>query len=152
MTTRRAWLQRVACSQSQFNAVSRTVLLSEMRSDFSGDPALPRATAGGDPSQYGNGFEYNGGSVDAVYSGLMDNVPESVFTTRPFQYPSRTGHHLEGANFLAADGHVKWLRTEKVSAGHNAPTPDTAQVAGNNYDATAEGSGIGTHGLTMNVN
>lgn len=140
---------------SQFNGASRTVLLGEMRVGFSGDPSLPKSTSGGDPSQYGNGLEYNGSSIDVTYSGVMDNVPPSSISNRPSQYPSsseaRSGHHLEGANFLAADGHVKWMRCEKVSAGHDAASATSAQVAGDANGATAEGTGVGTHALTMSV-
>lgn len=140
-----------ANSLSQFNAVAKTVLLSEMRAGFSGNPAIDRNTAGGDPSQYGNGFEYNSGSIDAVYSGVLGNVPEVSVTGRPSQYPSRLGHHLDGANFLAADGHVKWMRTEKVSGGHNAQSSSSPQVPGDASSARAEGTDGGVHGLTMSV-
>ncbi len=142
---------RPANALAMFNGPAKTVLLSEMRTGLAGNPALSRNVSGGDPSQYGNGLQYNGGSIDAVYSGLMDNVPLSVLTSSPYQYPSATGHHLEGANFLAVDGHVKWMRTEKVSAGHNAPNSASPQAAGDQNTATAEGSGVGTHILTMSV-
>ena len=140
---------------SQFNGASRTVLLGEMRIGFPGDPSLPKGTSGGDPSEYGNGLEYNGSSIDVSYSGVMDNVPPSSISNRPSQYPSsaepQSGHHLEGTNFLAADGHVKWMRCEKVSAGHDAASATSPQVAGDQNSATAEGTGVGTHALTMSV-
>ncbi len=142
---------------SQFNGASRTVLLGEMRVGFSGDPSLlyNASVSGTDPSQYGNGLEYNGSSIDVSYSGVMDNVPPSSVSNRPSQYPSPTesptGHHLSGANFLAADGHVKWMHTEKVSAGHDAASATSAQVSGDANGATAEGTGVGTHALTMSV-
>jgi len=136
---------------AQFNAVSRTVLLGEMIVGFPGDPSLPKDTSGGDPSQYGNGYGYNRGSINVIYSGLMDNVPPSVVTPGTGQFPSALGHHLDGANFLAADGHVKWLRTEKVSAGNNAASATDAQAGGDGQSARAEGSGVGTHALTMSV-
>jgi prepilin-type processing-associated H-X9-DG protein len=30
---------------------------------------------------------------------------------------NETGRHLEGSNFLMADGHVKWFRGSQVSSG-----------------------------------
>lgn len=132
---------------SLFKSPSRTVLLSEARAAFLGDPALPRSVTGGDPSEYGNGLEYSAGSVNAVYSGVMDNVPAATVAGRPFQYPSRLGHHLEGVNFLAVDGHVKWFRTEKVSAGFSAATSDTVQDPA----GRAEGTAVGAHVMTMSV-
>jgi hypothetical protein len=53
-----------------------------MRVGFSGDPSLPKGTSGGDPSQYGNGLEYNGSSIDVSYSGIMDNVPPASVSNR----------------------------------------------------------------------
>jgi len=38
----------------------------------------------------------------------------------PFTTP---GRHNDGSNFLACDGHVKWLLGSKVSNGNNAATP-----------------------------
>ncbi|RYF46240.1 MAG: DUF1559 domain-containing protein [Cytophagaceae bacterium] len=142
---------RPANALAMFNGPSKTVLLSEMRVGFAGNPALPREVSGGDPSQYGNGFQYNGGSIDAIYSGIMDNIPLSVLASRAYQYPSATGHHLDGANFLAVDGHVKWVHTDRVSAGHNAPSAESAQVTGDENNATAEGTSGGPHIMTMSV-
>ena len=38
-------------------------------------------------------------------------------------FTGQTGRHLNGSNFLFADGHVKWLMGTSVSAGLDAPTP-----------------------------
>ena len=45
-------------------------------------------------------------------------------TSVPNDYTGPTGIHTDGANFLAADGHVKWLRPSAVSSG-------TTGVSGN---------------------
>ena len=34
-------------------------------------------------------------------------------------YPSKTGVHTDGSNFLLCDGHVKWLHGASVSSGYN---------------------------------
>ena len=46
------------------------------------------------------------------------------------------GRHLDGANFLFWDGHVKWLQAAAVSWGSNAPTSAAAQVT----NSTAAGT------------
>ncbi|HEX9996194.1 MAG TPA: DUF1559 domain-containing protein [Abditibacterium sp.] len=38
------------------------------------------------------------------------------------------GRHLEGSNFLLADGHVKWYNPSNVSTGYIATNPTDAQV------------------------
>jgi len=56
--------------------------------------------------------------------------------------PTTAARHTEGSNFLAADGHVKWLRGTKVSAGINAgsttdaPGVTTNAAAGTGYSGT----------------
>lgn len=35
--------------------------------------------------------------------------------------------HFDGANYLASDGHVKWLRPVQVSGGYNEPNPGDPQ-------------------------
>lgn len=37
--------------------------------------------------------------------------------------PEPMGRHFEGSNVLAGDGHVKWIRPEKISYGYPALTP-----------------------------
>lgn len=71
------------------------------------------------------------------------------------------GRHANGANFLAADGHVKWLDGQQVSAGVTASEPKRPQSPdGCNVfaDATplghcqcAEGTAVGKHTLTFSV-
>lgn len=58
-----------------------------------------------------------GGRISGTYGHLVGQF------TRP-------GRHAEGANFLAADGHVKWLRGDKVSTGNKAAPSNSAQTVG----------------------
>ena len=63
-------------------------------------------------------------------------------------YPDYTGVHLTGANYLFADGHVKWLQGAQVSGGLNnakiagggTGSPTQAPVSG---DSTAKAAGTG---------
>jgi len=63
-----------------------------------------------------------------------------------------TPRHLEGANYLAADGHVKWLKASNVSAGRTAfdSGVNSPQTTGNPASAEGTGySGADKHALTM---
>jgi prepilin-type N-terminal cleavage/methylation domain-containing protein/prepilin-type processing-associated H-X9-DG protein len=57
------------------------------------------------------------------------------------RFYSATGRHLDGSNFLFADGHVKWLKGETVSPGNPAATP-TSAPAGTGGTATAAGTEV----------
>ena len=54
------------------------------------------------------------------------------------------GRHTNGANYLLADGHVKWLQGVKVSTGNPPASPTTPQGGGN-----AEGTQVGLHVVTF---
>lgn len=67
------------------------------------------------------------------------------------------GRHSEGSNFLAADGHVKWLPGKSVSAGGNARRSTDNQastgclVLRDPKAPCAEGTSVGVHRLTFSV-
>lgn len=64
------------------------------------------------------------------------------------------GRHLEGSNFLACDGHVKWLRAEKVSVGLNAFDNGQNLPQTTGTTSSAEGtlySGPDKHAMTMSA-
>ena len=57
------------------------------------------------------------------------------------------GRHTGGSNYLLADGHVKWLKPEKVSAGENSAFgSDAPQVF-----MHAAGTGNGVHAATFSA-
>ena len=68
-------------------------------------------------------------------------------------YASKYARHFDGSNFLAADGHVKWLMPEKVSTGNSALNENDAMDA--NYTgawwSTAAGTGVSTYALTFST-
>ncbi len=66
-------------------------------------------------------------------TGPMGGVVPTNATT----YFAPTGRHTDGSNFLAEDGHVKWLRGSAVSPGRTAPSSTTGQ----NNGVTAAGTG-----------
>ena len=55
--------------------------------------------------------------------------------------------HMEGSNFLAVDGHVKWMRGDKVSTGRAAASESDAQTSGQ-----AAGTGNSAFALTFSTN
>ena len=81
----------------------------------------------------------NGGQNTASYNLVYDNPNPNSPLTRPLNQKGWVEHvnddadkangsqkHLEGANFAFADGHVKWLKPEKISdngtGGATGPT------------------------------
>jgi len=72
-------------------------------------------------------------------TGYIDGIPTSG---------TKEGRHVEGANYLLGDGHVRWHRPSNVSPGENADTKDDREgLHGNN----AEGSAYGKHTITFSA-
>jgi len=157
-----------------YGATDRTVVLFE-----TADTLGPVDTPGGEPAS--DPYHYNlsaggnallnglyaptlwaggGGASTGFYAtGVLGGdggtvapdatVTPNTMTTAYFQYA--TGRHLDGSNYLMADGHVKWLRGEVVSPGYPAAKGTSAQVNAVN-SGTAEGtgySGAGAHAVTF---
>ena len=102
-------------------------------------------------------------SQTAVYqTGIMDNSKEITFISADSsQYPDTKGVHSDGANFLAADQHVKWLPGARVSSGGSALSAANLQAgtgcSWNGLVASgvlpcAEGTAAGQHLLTFSTN
>lgn len=69
---------------------------------------------------------------------------------------SNPPRHGEGANYLACDGHVAWLRPGRVSGGQSQPSPGSAcgqddTAAGCGGADTAAGTGSGKYALTFSI-
>ncbi len=141
---------------SSFNSPAKTVLLFEAQNaggvldpnayaDASGNLQTATGKSGG---EFANGKCYNNGAVNAQYMGVMDNITSA--TTSCSNYGSGNPakpYHTDGLNWLAADGHVKWLRPIQVSGGFNAASETSPPAA----DSTAAGTGYSTDALTMSV-
>lgn len=149
------------------NSTAKTVVLFEVANSTG---AL--ATTGGEPtppasdynlSAAGWGYDariWMSGNASGMWAtGPLGGrtVPSADIATDPninmnaqgglgfYQYPY--GRHLEGSNFLMADGHVKWFKGAAVSGGLNPANANDAQGAG-----TAEGTeytGAGSHAVTF---
>jgi hypothetical protein len=158
-------------------APAHTVLLFEIARDnvWITDPAEGQLNIASIPPQTsscGNGV--NGAllnlsgasatqSATAIYrTGSMDNSAAITFLSEDNnQYPDVGGMHSDGANFLAADQHVKWQKGAGISAGGNALSPSAAQSrSGCSWNGVmapgplpcAEGVSTGQHILTFSTN
>lgn len=149
---------------AKLNSSPKTVMLCEV-TQTSGTVQTPdgletsviSASTNGSP-YYVLGADYGNGTVGLGWfaTGFMGGrggplvaLPETgpaVGYTDPGYYQYQTGRHLEGSNFLLADGHVKWFKGDAVSTGFGAPSENAVQDAGSN---TAEGTGKGTHAITF---
>jgi prepilin-type N-terminal cleavage/methylation domain-containing protein/prepilin-type processing-associated H-X9-DG protein len=150
----------ISGATARLNATAKTVMAFETRmSAFSAfqfnwttELSTPQGPAGGNPwfSAVGNGV---GCTTDhdncglTYATGLLGTLTGPVTTNFEFggggfygngQFYGATGRHLEGSNFLFADGHVKWLKGGAVSPGSNAATETSAAVNGSN----AAGTGV----------
>jgi prepilin-type N-terminal cleavage/methylation domain-containing protein/prepilin-type processing-associated H-X9-DG protein len=137
---------------AQANAPAQTVLVWECARGYFYPTCLASAGCnsgwGDSLSPVGNGDSAGGGGPPVPASGQLSGgnnggTPASGTTSTP--------RHFDGANYLAADGHVKWLKPEKVSAGRTNWTGG-AQSTGNPASAElATYAGADKHAMTMSV-
>ncbi|BDI30510.1 hypothetical protein CCAX7_25610 [Capsulimonas corticalis] len=120
-------------SLSQFNSPSKTVMFFEV-SQVGQAASDPSSTFQPSPTGNGGGFDFDG-TPYLLYNGVYDTgVMGSIATpanynkiytgsaSTDYVYKALTGRHTDGANWLYADGHVKWLRPISISGG---PTNST---------------------------
>jgi prepilin-type processing-associated H-X9-DG protein len=67
----------------------------------------------------------NSGAGSAFATGDMGGKANITVGTPAKSYTSIPPYHTGGANYLACDGHVKWLRPNSVSAGQSTGPNDT---------------------------
>ncbi len=132
---------------------SNTVLLFEIQgntSNVSGQGPVPGVDVT-DP------METNSGSGDGSFSGSGWTRPSTDYNTAVYAtgdiggYPltnwrGTTGVHNGGADYLAADGHVKFLTPDHVSGGLAAASASNAEVHDTGYD---QGFAAGTGSMTQ---
>ena len=129
-------------SLADFSASTQTILLDEM-SCFDAHYSLPSVPAE-ITSPVSDGLAYNGTANKAVNlgaSGIGTEAAMGVLAGNPNPGATDRSRHTDNANYLMSDGHVKWLRGTTVSAGLNAPTPNTDQSAPAN-NSTAAGTAV----------
>ncbi len=152
-----------AGSLSGLNAPASTVLCYEVTNvvtNVTTNPETPGSTNQYSPS--GNGLTFsNGGSGlfdqytnfgnggGAFATGQMGGKANISVGTPAAKYTSVPPYHTGGANYLAADGHVKWLRPSSVSPGQANSQNDT-QGPGN-FDTAAGVNNLGSFTLTFDL-
>ena len=116
---------------AQLNAPASTVLLGEVQG-VTTNVTNPLEGSSSDlvlGSGLGGGFDTNGTFPGVAVTGV---VPYATYASMPV--------HISGANYLATDGHVKYLTPAKVSGG-----PFGASL---NYVQTNQGTPCGTGSMS----
>ncbi len=153
---------------ASLNAAASTVLLCEVQNETAviDYPAGDEGGSVGDQFQSAsvNGLDVNvtgTAPVDLItnYDGTYNNFESrnTKYATGPMggvaptngttYFTGLTGRHTDGSNFLAADGHVKWLRGVAVSPGHTAAAATDAQ--GKSANLAAGTGNLGNAALTF---
>ena len=133
-------------NHAQVNAPARTVLSWEATDGaYYDNPASSSAVESISPASNGN--DKSGGIAKPATGQLSGGVGGGIANSGLGSEP----RHFDGANYLAADGHVKWLKPSAVSAGRTSFNPPTGAQTTNN-PASAEAAtygGADAHALTM---
>jgi len=136
---------------SQYAAPAKTIVLTEVNTNpniypcgNAISPATPMSTQTENQSSVANGMHYVNvfgysfnllGTCAHYATGPLSGESASVYTNPPAggYADGDPARHGDGANYLFADGHAKWLRGISVSAGNNAaggsPSQDTVNSA-----------------------
>jgi prepilin-type N-terminal cleavage/methylation domain-containing protein/prepilin-type processing-associated H-X9-DG protein len=96
-------------------------------------------------TNYDGSYNNYGGRNTKYATGPMGGITPTNGTT---YYTGLTGIHTDGSNFLAADGHVKWVHGVAVSPGHTAATTTDPQGQTNGTSAAGTGN-LGNFALTF---
>jgi len=130
-------------SMAGYNSPSNTVMVFEVQGNRS---RIQDATENTSPvgNAIGSPLVNGGGGVYAT----------GVFPGRTFT--SNRPAHQEGAIYLAADGHVKWIRPGGISSGDDAPSSDAIQDESGTHatgtDAMNNGKGQNSARMTFSKN
>ena len=132
-------------NHAQVNVPTRTVLSWEATDGaYYDNPAGSGIVESISPAANGN--DKSGGIAKPATGQLSGGAGGGIANSGLGSEP----RHFDGANYLAADGHVKWLKPSAVSAGRTNFTSTGAQAT--NTPASAEAAtygGADAHALTM---
>jgi len=132
----------VSVSLSALTSGPKTVMLLEVK-DATVDVTDPQET----DSDATEGYYHYGKSGHSFETGFLGNRGDL-----PGQFAGPTGWHTDGADYLMADGHVKWLRGSQVSSGYTALSENASQqVPSDSQWPNAAGSGDSTGGFVVTM-
>ncbi len=120
---------------AKFSAPASTVLLLEVQ-NYSEDVTNLANT--GSPSADGHWNYYGGYPTDDGAKYATGNFAGNIAAGKTIGLIGTGTVHNDGANWLAADGHVKFLRPVSISVGKNAAAAGNAE---NNAGELASGTG-----------
>jgi prepilin-type N-terminal cleavage/methylation domain-containing protein/prepilin-type processing-associated H-X9-DG protein len=146
-----------AITNAQLNSPASTVLLAEVngvQSILTTDESTTAAGTSVSPAGDGDfvsGLATGVGGAFYVTGDSLGGQEPASNTAAVTPFATVTGIHTNGSDFLAADGHVKWLLSQKVSSGLTAAsqTASATNVGINSSTQTAEGSGIPNNDVTL---
>jgi len=135
----------IASATARLNSTAKTVMAFEYRHFAMRDWSWANETSAAavnNVSPVGNGIDntltLDGANQNGFYAtGVLGTQTVTPVTDTSIGGPNKwgdgrfygTGRHLEGSNFLFADGHVKWLKSQTVSPGNNAVNATDAATA-----------------------
>ncbi len=128
-------------------APASTVLLNECQG-VPADPADPQEgnSGGGHGNDGGAGFiDYSGPDAHWVTGAMGQPAWDSGLNGGGYGTQWQ-GIHADGSNFAMEDGHVKWLRPERVSPGFSAADPNGDQNLNGTFGSGGVAAGTGFMG------
>ena len=130
-------------NHAQVNAPARTVLQWEATlGAYYDNPASSGIVEIISPASNGKSGGIAKPASGQLSVGVLGGTANSGLGSEP--------RHFDGANYLAADGHVKWLKPSAVSAGRTSFIASGAQATNNPASAEAATyGGADAHALTM---
>lgn len=121
---------------AEYNSPSKTVELFEVAAVYSTAGANPPGNTPGweqpgnditSPTSAGVGSQWCGENVVSNYCSTVYSTGYIGGYTNLNLGEGKVARHQAGANYLAVDGHVKWLMPLAVSPGYAARTPDSPE-------------------------
>jgi prepilin-type N-terminal cleavage/methylation domain-containing protein/prepilin-type processing-associated H-X9-DG protein len=130
-------------TNASITASASVVVLAEAEGVTTGVTTFPEttATATSPQSPSGNGLVTGTGGLTAGASYYTGPIQSQFGTTAIAGFTGAQGLHTGGANYLLADGHVKWLAGQKVSGGQASPASTTAATTGDADGTMTLGAG-----------
>ena len=131
----------ISSASVKMTATSLTVLLIEIQGSHANllDTAEAGALNGDYYSSVSAGVNLPSTTVPKMATGVFGGNPSRLTASYFANNGTTPGRHLDGSNYLLADGHVKWYMGTSVSAGLNAPTPISPEGS---FTAAGTQSGI----------